>query len=166
MDIKFCQNGWFKYYIDSSNIHHILIELNGEITHVKSKSSLYSIFNSVNQSKTIQENEAYIKVIALRNNKVEEEVEEPKKEVKKEVINIEKPKNKIGTKSNCSKEEIIQDYKNLQKKYPTMKIKRDDYAKIGSYTRALVEKTFGSWTNFMKEVESDLITSQLDFVLE
>ena len=51
-----------------------------------------------------------------------------------------------------NKEDIIEDYRNLQLQFPDKLLTRSEYRKFGEYSTSLIEKLFGNWTNFVKEV--------------
>lgn len=51
-----------------------------------------------------------------------------------------------------NKEDIIEDYRNLQLQFPDKTITRSEYRKFGEYSTSLIEKLFGSWTNFVHDV--------------
>ena len=51
-----------------------------------------------------------------------------------------------------NKEDIIEDYRNLQLQFPDKIITRNEYRKFGEYSTSLIEKLFGSWTNFVNEI--------------
>lgn len=51
-----------------------------------------------------------------------------------------------------NKEDIIEDYRNLQLQFPDKTITRSEYRKFGEYSTSLIEKLFGSWTNFIHDV--------------
>ena len=50
-----------------------------------------------------------------------------------------------------NKEDIIEDFRNLQLQFPDKTVTRSEYRKDGQYSTSLIEKLFGSWTNFVKE---------------
>lgn len=50
-----------------------------------------------------------------------------------------------------NKEDIIEDYRNLQSQFPDRIVTRSEYRQNGEYKTSLIEKLFGSWTNFVKE---------------
>lgn len=51
-----------------------------------------------------------------------------------------------------NKEDIIEDYRNLQLQFPEKSITRNEYRKYGEYSTSLIEKLFGTWTKFVQEV--------------
>ena len=51
-----------------------------------------------------------------------------------------------------NKEDIIEDFRNLQMQFPEKQLTRSEYRKDGQYSTSLIEKMFGSWTKFVNEV--------------
>ena len=51
-----------------------------------------------------------------------------------------------------TREDIIEDFRNLQMQFPEKQLTRSEYRKDGQYSTSLIEKMFGSWTKFVNEV--------------